>query len=269
MRKLLVFALLVNAALLAGRFWQELPVNAQEEPVATENGDVNGDGDRNITDAVYLLRWLFQRGPEPVACAQEGGGLTPEQEEILGHMSIEELPVDNEGNTAKTIRFTGVNVQIVNGLGATNGFPDAPPSLDPAETTTNGLGNLIVGYNEERALASVHCAMVPDSPLCQDIRTGSHNIVVGAAHNYSSFGGLAVGMRNTVSAAYSSVSGASATPPAASSRPSAGGGSTQPAAFILPSAEEPKTRPAASGPPLAEETKTRPAATIPPSAVGS
>src|SRR5262249_17388407 len=33
------------------------------------NGDVNGDGTINITDAIYLLRYMFQDGPQPVACA--------------------------------------------------------------------------------------------------------------------------------------------------------------------------------------------------------
>ena len=85
-------------------------------------------------------------------------------------MSIVELPVgqDEQGNdlgTATTVRFKDVNVQIVNGLGATNGFPDDPDSLDPVQTTTNGLGNLIVGYQE------MHPA--------GDDRTGSHNVVVG------------------------------------------------------------------------------------------
>ena len=32
----------------------------------TVNGDTNGDGDRDISDATYYLRWLFQGGPEPV-----------------------------------------------------------------------------------------------------------------------------------------------------------------------------------------------------------
>lgn len=84
MRKLIVFALLVNAMLLAGRFWEELPANAQERPVATRNGDVNGDTRRDITDAIYLLGWLFQGGPAPVALAQ-GGALTPKQEAIIDH----------------------------------------------------------------------------------------------------------------------------------------------------------------------------------------
>ncbi|MCP4132517.1 MAG: hypothetical protein GY754_16205 [bacterium] len=37
--------------------------------------------------------------------------------------------------------------------------------------------------------------------------TGSHNVVVGAYHNYTSYGGLVVGSHNTISAKYSSVSG--------------------------------------------------------------
>ncbi len=88
MKKLLLFALLLNAALLAGRFWQEVPANAQAQPMATENGDLDGDGTRNVTDAVYLLRWLFQGGPAPVAIAQEGAVLTPEQAEILGLCAV-------------------------------------------------------------------------------------------------------------------------------------------------------------------------------------
>src|SRR5262249_57163077 len=51
------------------------------------------------------------------------------------------------------ITISGANLHIVNGLGATN--------------TVNGLGNLIVGYNEHRFPASFN------------IRTGSHNVIVG------------------------------------------------------------------------------------------
>ncbi|MCZ6793330.1 MAG: hypothetical protein O7J95_06930 [Planctomycetota bacterium] len=84
MKKLLFVALLLNAALLVGRLWQEMPVNAQVPPVVTENGDVNGDGGRNLSDAVYLLNWLFRGGSAPAAIAQQGGGLTAEQEDQRG-----------------------------------------------------------------------------------------------------------------------------------------------------------------------------------------
>jgi hypothetical protein len=106
--------------------------------------------------------------------------LTPEQAEILGHMSIEYLD-DSQGGTVKTIRVGAVNWQIVNGTGSTDG-------------AANGLGNLIVGYNETGNVNG-------------DDRTGSHNIVGGQSSSFRSHGGLVVGRSNTVSAAWSAVSG--------------------------------------------------------------
>src|SRR6266446_5668197 len=92
-------------------------------------------------------------------------------------------------DAANEVVITGANLRIVNGLGATN--------------TTNGVGNLIVGYNESRQ-GSSFCP-----PLCTDTRTGSHNIVVGREHNFSSFGGLVVGTGNEISGEFASVSGGS------------------------------------------------------------
>src|SRR4029453_13096922 len=63
---------------------------------------------------------------------------------------------------ANEVVISGANLRIVNGLGATD--------------TTNGVGNLIVGYNELRQPG----ACVP--PPCINERTGSHNVVVGLAH---------------------------------------------------------------------------------------
>ena len=75
--------------------------------------------------------------------------------------------------------FEDCNVQIVNGTGST--------------ASTTGTGNLIVGYNADNG----------------DTRTGSHNIIVGDNHTYSSYGGLVAGNDNTISNAYASVSGGS------------------------------------------------------------
>jgi hypothetical protein len=75
------------------------------------------------------------------------------------------------------ITFSGVNVHVVNGDGITE--------------SKNGLGNLIVGYNEP-------------PPVGED-RSGSHNIVTGSQHNYSSWGGLVAGKANTISGEYASV----------------------------------------------------------------
>ncbi len=180
MRKLLVIALFTNAFLLAGHLIQG-HLRWAHGRQATENGDVNGDGARDLSDAVALLDWLFQGGPEPVAFAQTGG-LTPEQEEILSHMSIVELPIfdDQPDLVARTIRFTGVNVQIVNGKGQTR--------------AKDGLGNLIVGYNERGATEG-------------ERRTGSHNLVLGTRNSYSGHGGFVGGSFNTISGPFSTVVG--------------------------------------------------------------
>lgn len=81
--------------------------------------------------------------------------------------------------------ITGANLHLVNGLGTT--------------TQGNGLGNLIVGYNELRNAAGLQAG--PDS------RTGSHNVVVGQMNNYPGCGGLVVGAANEASGLFCSVSG--------------------------------------------------------------
>jgi hypothetical protein len=73
------------------------------------------------------------------------------------------------------------NLHIQNGSGAT--------------TIINGVGNLVVGYNE-----------VP-STLNPGDRGGSHNLIVGTEHKYLSLGGFLAGFRNTVTTRYASVSG--------------------------------------------------------------
>src|SRR4029450_2688389 len=93
--------------------------------------------------------------------------------------------------TANELVITGANLRIGNGLGTRD--------------TTNGLGNLIVGYNESRQEIS-GCSGSTE-PRCIDNRTGSHDVVVGRFNNFSSFGGLVVGFFNEISGRYASVSG--------------------------------------------------------------
>lgn len=83
--------------------------------------------------------------------------------ELLGTLSIEDA--------GRTLRLTGVNLQIVDGTGDTDGPP-------------NGLGNLIVGYNERFVL--------------DQETTGSHNLVVGRGHTYTSTGGIVAGQTNAI-----------------------------------------------------------------------
>lgn len=74
------------------------------------------------------------------------------------------------------VYFEGCNVHVRNTTGATN--------------FTDGFGNLIVGYDEG-----------------EGDKTGSHNLVVGRGHTYSSVGGFVAGLSNSVTIPYGSVLG--------------------------------------------------------------
>ncbi len=76
--------------------------------------------------------------------------------------------------------FKGLNVHIRSGGGQT-------AALD-------GRGNLVIGYNE-------------DNVGNRNSRTGSHNLIVGPEHTYSSFGGLIAGFGNSIVGAHASVIG--------------------------------------------------------------
>ena len=96
------------------------------------------------------------------------------------------------------IIIEGANLHIRSGSGATAG-------------PVNGLGNLIVGYNELRGDG--------------DNRSGSHNIIVGSQQNYSAYGGLVAGFRNAVAGAFASVTGGQDNT-AAGARSTVGGGAS-------------------------------------------
>ncbi len=85
------------------------------------------------------------------------------------------------GVTAPHGIFTGINLHLRSGAGKT---------ADP----DTGLGNLIIGYNEETLSE-------PED------RSGAHNLVIGPSHIYSSYGGLVAGSGNAISGEYASVSG--------------------------------------------------------------
>ena len=66
MQRLVIAVLALTVGLAVGHFRQEPSATAGPVLTATENGDVNGDTARDISDAVALLNWLFLGGPEPV-----------------------------------------------------------------------------------------------------------------------------------------------------------------------------------------------------------
>jgi hypothetical protein len=154
-----------------------------------------------------LLSWAL-----PVGIAQEESVTQGEKEKkgLEQRVAALESLLKHFSRQGNEVTMTGANLHLVNGLGST----DCSDEQGEIPNCPNELGNLIVGYNESRG---------QDGP---DIRTGSHNVVVGQEHNFSSFGGVVVGLHNEISFAFASVSGGSsniASGPASSV--SGGGGS--------------------------------------------
>lgn len=104
-------------------------------------------------------------------------GLTQAQKDVLDLLSVVYIDDCQSGPGYKTLRVEGANLQVVNGLGTTD--------------TENGLGNILVGYQESQAI------------VCD--RTGSHNVVGGLGNAYGSYGGLVMGLHNYVDAPRSAI----------------------------------------------------------------
>ena len=102
-------------------------------------------------------------------------GLTSEQKAVLDILSVETLPDGMNGPGYKTLRVNGVNLQVVNGVD---------------DDTSNGLGNILVGY------------MIRTSDS-----NGSHNVVTGSVQKYTANASILGGYGNEVNAAYGIVFG--------------------------------------------------------------
>ena len=146
---------------------------------------------RGIACAVMVLALLNWALPSSMAKDAKPRRATALEERVQAL----EGKLQHVTSTPDELIITAANLRIVNGLGDTE--------------TTNGLGNLIVGYNESRS-ELLECRLPfgsPDSPGCIDRRTGSHTIVVGQFHNFSSYGGFIAGVTNEITDQFASISG--------------------------------------------------------------
>jgi hypothetical protein len=130
-------------------------------------------------------------GPSPGACATGTKVALPASStdqqtliSILPHVGFVPSGIDGK----PTIRFTGVNVQVINGAGAT--------------ASVNGVGNLVLGYDE--------------NPSAQ-AQTGSHDLILGRNQSFTGYAQLVSGFQNTATGNYATVLGTS-TPPRGRSR---------------------------------------------------
>jgi hypothetical protein len=98
----------------------------------------------------------------------------------LAYVEVEEGPLD--GLAGPRVIISGANLQVRNGMARSN--------------SVNGLGNLVIGCND-----------AVDYPSYAGSRYGSHNLVIGPEHRYTSAGGLVAGYGSLVNGANASVSG--------------------------------------------------------------
>jgi hypothetical protein len=105
-------------------------------------------------------------------------------EQQLGWVASMSSKVALDG--AGDVVFTGTNIVLQSGRGATDGFPaDASDGSDPG--VVDGKGNLVIGYGHSVA--------------------GSHNLVVGTAVQAVSYGAICAGSHSRCSAPYATVLG--------------------------------------------------------------
>ena len=75
------------------------------------------------------------------------------------------------GDHGPVVLLSGANLQVVNGEGSTE--------------TVNGLGNVIIGYDEATTDTEV-----------EDVKEASHSIIAGKGHRYEGYGGIITGEEN-------------------------------------------------------------------------
>jgi hypothetical protein len=155
--------------------------SAQETITYPYNPDGNADGNVAVSDLQDILG-VYGNAFTPSEITIDGVGLA----EVIGQLQAT-VDAQQEYITQlqqyisindETVLISGANLQVVSGEGST-------------DATINGTGNIIIGYDEN------------DS----DDKSGSHNLVVGTNHTYSSYGGIVVGYNNSITGQFSSVSG--------------------------------------------------------------
>jgi hypothetical protein len=113
------------------------------------------------------------------------------------------VTMDLSNPSRPTLRIAGANLHVVNGAGYT--------------ASVNGLGNVIVGYDESGAFLPPVCSYggYADETSCisaggtwaAEHKSGSHSIVIGGHHRYSRYGALVAGSANTVNYDVASITG--------------------------------------------------------------
>ena len=159
-------------------------LSAQETINYPYNPDGNADGNITVPDlADFLVNYGNTFTPTEIQI--DGVGLAEVIGQLQATVEAQQAYITQLQQyisiSEETILISGANLQVVNGQGST---------LE----NVNGTGNIIIGYDEEDLSGNAD-------------KSGSHNLVVGSGHTYSSFGGIVVGYNNSITGHFSSVSG--------------------------------------------------------------
>ena len=145
------------------------------------NPDGNADALIGVTDLQDMLS-VYGGAFSPSDIQIDGVGLAEVIGQLQATVEAQQAYITQLQHyisiSEETVLISGANLQVVSGEGAT-------------DATVNGLGNIIVGYDENTS----------------DDKSGSHNLVVGYGHTYSSFGGFVAGQDNSITGNYTSISG--------------------------------------------------------------
>ncbi len=199
MKHFLVFVALISSfATAAQDMYTEYPYNPDvdsDEQIGVEDlmGVLSGFGFEFVPESITingedLSSFLLDMQSTITALQTQVLNLQSELAEVQSHVVVGLNDYVIVDDTAHTVNISGANLQVTNGL-------DANPDNWLGQESTNGLGNLIIGYNELTGINNTH------------IRTGSHNLVIGPDHSYSGYGNIIGGLSNTVNGKYSACIG--------------------------------------------------------------
>lgn len=141
--------------------------NARLAADTTLQSNLNAEAITRIAEDGATLASAKAYTDTKVAAGGGGGALSF----LQPYISLDVNPIN--GVNGPHIIFSGANVHVRSGSGSTDD-----------NSTLTGLGNLIVGYDEQQTEAVS--------------RTGSHNLIVGGQHSFTKHGGLAAGAANTL-----------------------------------------------------------------------
>jgi len=124
-------------------------------------------------------------------------------QQIIGLNDYLSISTDSQDNPIAI--FSGINLHVNNGSDTT--------------ASINGLGNLVIGFNEittdltERCSTGTHASQEDcesaSGTWSHTFKFGSHNLIIGEGHNYSNYGGLVAGQENDITGQFATVAGGS------------------------------------------------------------